>query len=224
VNRKWGLRTSVLTGDFLLARSCFYISNIQKVRLNTIFSQMVMDMCNGEIAQLKRRYRSGLTLEEYLEQVSCKTALLMAIACQGAGIINDVSPEVEQALYQYGHQLGIAFQIMDDMLDFSSSNGELGKSVHNDLVQGQVTLPSYYALQNSPDAPELKSIIERHLEQTGDHERALEIILSSDAMKRSDQKAHDYVDAAIQAIDILPDSDAKQALVDLARYSIQRSQ
>ncbi len=224
VNRKWGLRTSVLTGDFLLARSCFYISNIQKVRLNTIFSQMVMDMCNGEIAQLKRRYRSALTLEEYLEQVSCKTALLMAIGCQGAGIINDVPPEIEEALYQYGHNLGVAFQIMDDMLDFSSTDGALGKSAHNDLVQGQVTLPSFYALQNSPDAAELKAIIDRHLELEGDHERALDIILSSDAMQRSEQKSHDYVEAAIQAIEILPDSEAKQALADLARFSIKRSQ
>lgn len=224
VNRKWGLRTSVLTGDFLLARSCFYISNIQKVRLNTIFSQMVMDMCNGEIAQLKRRYRSTLSLEEYLEQVSCKTALLMAIACQGAGMINNVDLETEEALYQYGHHLGVAFQIMDDMLDFSSSDHDLGKSVHNDLIQGQVTLPTYYALQDSPHAAELKAIIERHLDQADDHERSLEIILNSDALQRSEQKARDYVEAAIQAIEGLPGSAAKQGLIDLARFSIQRSQ
>lgn len=224
VNQKWGLRTSVLTGDFLLARSCYLISMIENIRLNTIFSEMVMDMCNGEMAQLKRRYKSSLSYDEYLEQVRCKTALLMAIGCQGAAIINQADPSHEKALYDYGHNLGIGFQIMDDILDFSVSEGEMGKSVRNDLAQGQVTLPTYFALQNAQHADELKSLIDNKLALDSEQKRAFEIVVSSDALERSQQKARSYIKKALEALNILPETPASQALRDLAEFSIQRSE
>jgi len=223
VNEKWGLRTSVLTGDFLLARACYYISVIEKVRLNTIFSQMVMDMCNGEMSQLERRYKSTISYEEYLEQVRSKTALLMAIGCQGAAIINGASAEVEMALYHYGHDVGIAFQIMDDILDYVVAEGEMGKSARNDLAQGQVTLPCYFALRHSPQATELAAIIERKMSETEDLERALEIVINSDAITRCQQAAQEYIDKAKAHLACLPDSEARQALVELAEFAIQRS-
>lgn len=223
VNQKWGLRTSVLTGDFLLARACYYISVIEEVRLNTIFSQMVMDMCNGEMSQLERRYKSTITYDEYLDQVRSKTALLMAIACQGAAIINHASPETEQALYAYGHDLGIAFQIMDDILDYTVSEGEMGKSAQNDLVQGQVTLPCYFALQHAPEAAELQAIIDRRLSEPNDWQRALEIVMHSDALERCHTEAQRYIAQAKAHLQILPASDARDALADLAEFAIQRS-
>lgn len=224
VNHQWGLRTSVLTGDFLLARSCFYISNIEEVRLNTIFSQMVMDMCNGEIAQLQRRYKSSISLEEYLDQVRSKTALLMAVACQGAAIIQHQPAKIESALYQYGDYVGVAFQIMDDILDFSSADNVLGKSSRNDLIQGQITLPTYYALQHSPYAEELNRLIAGKFESDQELERALEIVLSSDALSRCEKLAENYIAQALEALEALPDLPARQALADLAKFSIQRSQ
>lgn len=224
VNRKWGLRTSVLTGDFLLARSCFLISMIENVRLNTIFSEMVMDMCNGEMSQLKRRYKSNISYEEYLEQVRCKTALLMAVGCQGASIINGADQNTEQALYDYGHNLGIAFQIMDDILDFSVSEGQMGKSGRSDLAQGQVTLPTYYALQSSEQSAELRALIDSHLEQVAEQERAFEIVLASGALERCHEEARMYINRAHKALEKLPDSPAQKALGQLAEFSIQRSE
>lgn len=222
VNNKWGLRTSVLTGDFLLARSCYYISLIEKTRLNTIFSQMVMDMCNGEMSQLERRYRATISYEQYLEQVRSKTALLMAIGCQGAAIISGANPEQEKALYDYGHDLGIAFQIMDDILDFTVADSELGKSARNDLVQGQVTLPAWYALQESPHADELRALIEKRFDGEGEIERGIEIVLESNALVRCEQEARNYVQKACMALNGLAESPARAALADLAEFAIQR--
>ncbi len=222
VNHKWGLRTSVLTGDFLLARSCYYISLIEKTRLNTIFSQMVMDMCNGEMSQLERRYRATISYEQYLDQVRSKTALLMAIGCQGAAIISGAAAEQEQALYTYGHDLGIAFQIMDDILDFTVSDSELGKSARNDLVQGQVTLPTWYALQDSPHADELRALIEKRFDGEGEIERGIQIVLDSGALARCEQEARNYVNKACAALQGLAETPARSALVDLAEFAIQR--
>lgn len=224
VNNKWGLRTSVLTGDFLLARSCYYISMIEKVHLNTIFSQMVMDMCNGEMTQLRRRYTTDFSLEEYVDQIRRKTALLMAVGCQGAGIINGQSPAVEKALYTYGHDVGIAFQIMDDMLDFTVSSEDLGKAAHNDLIQGQVTLPTFYALHHSPHAQELKDIIASKTEDTVRLQRALEIVIDSNALELCTQEADRYLQQALEALHILPQSKAREALVELAHFCVHRSQ
>ncbi|MEZ0370054.1 MAG: polyprenyl synthetase family protein [Candidatus Sericytochromatia bacterium] len=222
VNQQWGLRTSVLTGDFLLARSCYYISLIEKIRLNTIFSQMVMEMCNGEMSQLERRYRASISYEQYLEQVRCKTALLMAVGCQGAAIISEAETAQEEALYTYGHELGIAFQIMDDMLDFTVSENEMGKSACNDLVQGQITLPTWYALQESPAADELRTLIERRFETEGDLERGLAIVRESPGLKRCESDAQRHVQLAIAALQVLPESPARAAMADLAEFSIQR--
>lgn len=224
VNHKWGLRTSVLTGDFLLARSCYYISMIEKVSLNTIFSQMVMDMCNGEMTQLNRRYSTDFTLEDYVDQIRRKTALLMAVGCQGAGIINDQPAAVEKGLYTYGHDVGIAFQIMDDMLDFTVSSQELGKSAHNDLVQGQVTLPTFYALHSSPHADELKAIIASKTQDKVRLDRAFEIVADSDALQRCEDEALRYLQQATRALEVLPESNARKALVELAHFCVHRSQ
>lgn len=222
VNREWGQRISVLAGDFLLARSCFYISQIEAVRLNTIFSQMVMDMCNGEIQQFQRRYKSTLSMEEYLEQIERKTALLMAVGCQGAAIVNQADPEIEQAFYDYGRSVGMAFQIMDDILDFSISEQELGKSACNDLASGQVTLPTYYALKHSPDAEELRDIIEREMSQENDLERSIEIVKQSTALDDAMNLAKDYHQQALDTLRGLPQGEAKQSLEALAGAAIAR--
>lgn len=224
VNQQWGNRTSVLAGDFLLARSCYYVSMIESVRLNTLFSQMVMDMCNGELSQFQRRYKSTISMAEYLEQITSKTALLMAVGCQGAGIVNQVETQIEQALYQYGLYVGLAFQMMDDILDFSASEEATGKSAYNDLAQGQITLPTWYALHHSPHAAELRSLIEQRLTHTEALNRAIDIVLESNALEACYHLAEHYVGKAMTALEILPESPARTALVDLAQFSIQRKQ
>jgi len=222
VNREWGQRVSVLAGDFLLARSCFYISKIEKIRLNTAFSEMVMDMCNGEMSQFRRRYKSTMTLAKYLEQIESKTALLMSVGCRGAAMINGTSMPMEDALANYGCFVGMAFQIMDDILDFSISEAELGKSACNDLASGQVTLPTYYALQTSKYAGELKEAIDREMGQEGDLARSLQIVMESDALLMSQNLATEYRDKAKEQLNLLEPSAAKDALGALADTAIAR--
>lgn len=222
VNSQWGERTSVLTGDFLLARSCYYVSVIEKTKLNTIFSQMVMDMCNGEMNQLNRRYKSQVTLEQYLEQIASKTAILMAVGCQGAGIINDAPLAIETALYEYGRCVGMAFQIMDDVLDFSASDEELGKPAYNDLIQGQVTLPTLLALRSSPHQDELRALIDDGLDTEAAQQRAIALVLDSTGQSESLAMADAYVAQAITHLDALPPSPAREALAELAHFAARR--
>lgn len=222
VNNKWDNRTSVLTGDFLLARSCYYISLIGSTRLNKIFSQMVMDMCNGEISQFSRLFSPQTSMEEYYYRIECKTAILMATGCQGAAIINQSSETIEQSAYQYGRCLGIAFQIMDDILDFTSNDGVLGKPGLHDLEQGHITLPTLLTLKNSPDKQELENLINAKIIDQSSKEKAVQIILDSGSLKTSEDTANQYIKQAKESLDSLIDTPAKSALLSLADFIIAR--
>lgn len=222
VNQQWGERTSVLTGDFLLARSCYSISLIEQTRLNQIFSQMVMDMCNGEIAQFTKRFKTEITTQEYYFQIECKTALLMAVGCQGAGIINNVSPECEKALYTYGRSIGMAFQIMDDILDFTASSQTLGKPNLHDLLEGHISLPVIYALQQPAQAPALREIVNRQCQNPHDPSLAGQLIEASGGLAYARQQAETFVAEAQSALQTLPATPFREALDELSRYILDR--
>lgn len=222
VNQQWGERVSVLTGDFLLARACYSISLIEQIRLNQLFSKMVMDMCNGEIAQLTNRFKPDITEDMYFFQIECKTALLMAVGCQGAGIINQVSPEVEQALYTYGRCVGMAFQIIDDILDFTVSSTTLGKPNLNDLREGYLTLPVIYALQQPAQAKPLQEIIQRQCQLTTDLATAAQLVEASGGLAYAHRQAEYFVKQAQAALTAVTTSVFRDGLLDLSQFILQR--
>lgn len=141
VKAKWDNRIAMYSGDYILARALQYITNIPDPRVHHILSQAMVEMCIGEIEQIKALYQWNQNLRTYLLRIKRKTALLMAISCQLGGIVCQASEEVVQALYRFGYYVGMAFQITDDILDFTGTEKQLGKPAGSDLLQGNVTLP-----------------------------------------------------------------------------------
>lgn len=220
VNFKWNDKISVIAGDFLLARSSYYISKIGNTHLNRLFAQAVMDMCDGEILQLLQRYKIDISFEDYLRKTEHKTALLMAVGCQAAAIISQ-SP-YEQEAYNIGLNIGTAFQIIDDILDFSSENKKLGKPVGNDLIQGNLTAPVLYAL-DSLDGKRLKALIETKFLNKESIQEALEIVSNEQHIDKAKALAEHYADLAYKALNKLPATETHFALQELFKFVLERS-
>jgi len=220
VNFKWNDKISVIAGDFLLARSSYYISKIGNTRLNKLFAKAVMDMCDGEILQLLQRYEIETAFEDYLKKTERKTALLMAVGALASSIISR-SP-YEKAAYDIGLNIGIAFQVIDDILDFSSDNKKLGKPVGNDLLQGNLTAPVLYAL-DSADGKRLKELIETKFSDKESIGEALEIINKPQNMDKAKNLAQHYANLAYGTLNSIPVTETHAALDDLFKFILVRS-
>lgn len=147
VNALWGDNIAILLGDYYFAKTAGLIADINDNRIDHLFSDTVATVCEGTILEMMTAGRIDLTVENYYEKISHKTACLIAACCKGGAIISEASDEEIELLTDYGMNLGIAFQIIDDVLDYTEDQATIGKPAGNDLRQGMVTLPLIYALQ-----------------------------------------------------------------------------
>lgn len=150
VNALWGNNIAILLGDYYFAKTAGLIADINDNRIDHLFSDTVATVCEGTIMEIMTAGRIDLTIESYYEKISHKTACLIAACCKGGAIVGQASDEEIALLYEYGLNLGIAFQIIDDILDYTEDQATIGKPAGNDLRQGMVTLPLIYALQEQP--------------------------------------------------------------------------
>ena len=181
-------------------------------------------LAEGEVLQLMNCNDPDTTEANYMRVIYCKTAKLFEAATQLAGVLANVSPEQEQALADYGKYLGTAFQLTDDLLDYTANADELGKNIGDDLAEGKPTLPLIYAMENGSDTA--KKLIRDAIEQS-DGTKAIDEILvaleESGALVYTQEKAHAEAQKAIDALTVFPDSDYMQALISLAHLSVNRS-
>ncbi|MFW6264104.1 MAG: solanesyl diphosphate synthase [Cyanobacteriota bacterium] len=219
VNSLFDNRIAVLAGDFLFAQSSWYLANLNNLTVVKLLSEVIRDFAEGEIRQGLERFDSTLSLEEYLEKSYYKTASLIANSAKAAGILSDVPSEVAEHLYGYGRHFGLAFQIVDDILDFTSSPEVLGKPAASDLASGNLTAPVLYALQQDSS---LETLIDREFNQDGDLEKALEIVKKNSGIERSRELAADHSRLAVEHIKHLPPSEPRNALIELADYVLSR--
>jgi len=147
VNSMWGDKIAILLGDYYFAKTAGMIADIEDFRIDHLFSDTVATVCEGTILEMMSSGRADLSLETYFEKIKRKTACLIAACSKGGAILSQASDEQVELLYSYGINLGIAFQIIDDILDYTEDQSTIGKPVGNDLRQGMVTLPLIYALQ-----------------------------------------------------------------------------
>jgi octaprenyl-diphosphate synthase len=223
VNSLWGNSASVLVGDFLYSRAFELMVRVQKMRIMEIMSRTTTAIAEGEVLQLLNCNNPATTEQKYLDVVSRKTAILFSAAAQLAAVVAEQSPEVETALRAYGLHLGIAFQLIDDSLDYQADPAELGKNLGDDLAEGKPTLPLIYAMERGSEADRalLTHAIEHgNREVFGD---VFKIIESTRAIAYTARRAREEADKAIAAVDILPASTYKQALIGLARFSVDRT-
>ncbi|WP_068818104.1 solanesyl diphosphate synthase [Phormidesmis priestleyi] len=218
VHSTFGSRIAVLAGDFLFAQSSWYLANLDNLQVVKLLSEVIKDFAEGEIQQGLNRF-STVSIEAYLEKSYYKTASLIANSCKAAAVLSDL-PEVQaQQLYNYGRHFGLAFQIVDDILDFTGSIDSLGKPAGSDLQSGNLTAPVLYALE---EKPYLEVLIEREFAQEGDLEQALTLIKDSRGIERSRELAAHHAKAAIEHLSDLPMSESRQALIKLSDYVLSR--
>lgn len=219
VNSLFDNRVAVLAGDFLFAQSSWYLANLDNLEVVKLLSEVIRDFAEGEIQQGINRFDTRISLEAYLEKSYYKTASLIANSAKAAGVLSEQSAEVNHHLYNYGRNLGLAFQIVDDILDFTSPTEVLGKSSGSDLISGNITAPALFALEENPY---IEVLIEREFSQEGDIEKALDLIYSSQGIPRSKNLANQYAQSSIKHLDCLASSSSKDVLIELVDYVLSR--
>ena len=212
-------KVAVLAGDFLFAQSSWYLANLDNLEVVKLLSEVIRDFAEGEILQSLNSFDPNLTVEAYLEKSYYKTASLIANSAKAAGILSDVSEDTANNLYQYGRNLGLAFQIVDDIFDFTGSTKILGKPTSSDLANGILTVPVLYAIE---EKPYLQVLIEREFSEEGDLEEALDIVKNGNSITRTKELATTYAQAAKKNLECLTVSDSSQALSELTDYALSR--
>jgi len=212
-------RVAILAGDFLFGQAAWYLANLDNLEVVKLLSEVIMDLPTGEIQQGVTRFDTSIPLEAYLEKSYYKTASLIANSSKAAGLLSDVSRETAEHLYSYGRHWGLAFQIVDDILDFTGSADTLGKPAGSDLKSGNLTAPALFALE---EKPYLEVLIERKFAQEGDLEQAIGLIQDSQGIKRSRELAAHHAQLAVEHLADLPPSESRQALIDMTDYVLSR--
>jgi octaprenyl-diphosphate synthase len=221
-NTVFGNQTSVLVGDFLYSRAFQMMVDIGNMRVMQIMADATNTIAAGEVLQLMNVHDPDTTEDAYREVIYRKTARLFEAGAHIAAVLNERCDADESAMIDYGRNLGMAFQLVDDALDFDASPEELGKNLGDDLAEGKATLPLIHAMQHGSN-PERELI--RHAIREGgleDMDRIQSIIESTGALQYTAARAQEAADAAIGALSEIPDSDYKQALIDIADFSVRR--
>lgn len=223
-NAAFGNAASVLVGDYIYTRSFQMMTSLESLRVLTLMSAATNVIAEGEVLQLMNCNNPDITEENYMQVIYSKTARLFEAASQSAAILSDATEEQEIALQNYGRYLGTAFQLIDDLLDYSSDGITLGKNTGDDLNEGKPTLPLLHAMHNG--TPEQAAMIRQAIEE-GNGRHLLEPVLAAmqqcGSLNYTRQRAEEEADKAIAALQVLPDSDYRLALEGLAHIAVQRS-
>ena len=219
VHSRFNYRVAVLAGDFLFAQASWHLANLDNLDVVKLLSRVIMDLADGEVKQGLFRFDTGQSFETYFEKSYCKTASLIANSAKAAGVLSDLSESQLESLYHYGRQLGLAFQVVDDILDFTGSDQQLGKPAASDLSSGYLTAPALYALE---ERPALSGLIEREFSGEGDLETALAFVRESEAIPRTRELAKTFAREARESLDWMPDSPSRTALLELPDFVLSR--
>lgn len=223
IYKLWGEEPAVLLGDYLFAKAGEFVSDTRNPRVIKLFSQTLATISSGELNQFFSAYNIEQTREQYFKKISGKTASLFSLATTSGAILSGAPEKSVKILDDYGHHLGIAFQIVDDILDFIGTEEELGKPVGSDLAQGTLTLPAMLLMERYPEDNPVK----RRFENRGDQDnisQAIEMIRNSPIVDECYKVASEYCARACQNLNQLPENSSRQALLSLAEYVVARKQ
>ena len=222
-NAVWGNAASVLVGDYLYSRAFEMMVRTGNMRVMEILSKTTTAIAEGEVLQLLNCNNPETTEAKYLEVIARKTAILFSAATRLGAVISGVSVATEERLAQYGQHLGMAFQLIDDALDYKANQEDLGKNLGDDLAEGKPTLPLIYAIQKG--TPSEAAIITNAI-KNGNRDafnEVYEVVQRTQAIAYTEQCADQEAQKAIDALTVLADSEYKDALMMLAKFSVQRS-
>ena len=221
LNARWSPPATVLTGDFIFARAAKLATETDHLPLMKLYAETLAVIVNGEWTQLFTA--RGLTSREnYYKRIYAKTASLIEMTSRAAAMISPVDETVVESMRVYGYNLGMAFQIVDDVLDFTGQQAEVGKPVGSDLLQGLVTLPAIYYAESHPDDPDVICLTSGRYSEHERMERLVLEVRASSGVKKSLDEAQEYIHKALQPLTGMPDGVERQALQDLASYAVTR--
>ncbi|KAK9369620.1 isoprenoid synthase domain-containing protein [Lipomyces kononenkoae] len=227
-NSAFGNKMAILAGDFLLARASVALARLRNAEVTELISTVIANLVEGEVMQLKNTapedavtgVATPATFDYYLEKTYLKTASLISKSCRSAAVLAGARDDIIESAYQYGRNLGIGFQLVDDLLDYTITESDLGKPAGADLQLGLATAPALFAWKQYP---ELGPMIRRKFSQPGDVDKSRQLVAKSDGVEKTRQLAKDYCDNAREAIASFPDSSAKDALIDMTVTVLNRN-
>ena len=221
-NAMFGNAASVLVGDFLYSRAFQMMVEVDDMRVMRVLSDATNVIAEGEVLQLMNCHDADVDEQRYLQVIRYKTAKLFEAAAQLGAILGGAAPDVERALADYGMHLGTAFQLVDDVLDYSGLEGDTGKHLGDDLAEGKPTLPLIYVLQNG--TPEQSACVRRAIEEGGrdDFPEVLAAIQASGALAHARRQAAHEAELARVAINDLNDTKYREALLKLTFFAVER--
>ena len=222
INAVFGNKLAILGGDFLLARASLALSRLRNPDVIELMSMIIEHLVKGEVMQMKPTSAGDLfsNVDYYMTKSFYKTASLMANSCRSVAVLQGYDEEVQDIAFEYGKHAGLAFQLVDDLLDFVGTSQSLGKPSHNDLDCGIVTLPVLYAAE---EFPELNDMIARQFKEVGDVEKAIGLVERSNSIERARQMAISCAENAVAAVYRLPPSPAQSGLISLVERILNRS-
>jgi heptaprenyl diphosphate synthase len=224
VKSKWDNRIAMYTGDYIYAKALTVITQLPNPRIHQILSGAMVQMCVGEMEQIRDFFNVEQNIRRYLLRIRRKTALLIAVSCQLGALAAEARPDVSATLYRFGYNVGMAYQITDDLLDICGTEAAIGKPPGSDLRQGNITLPVLFALKDPVVRGELLAEISAiQSSDRPDSSRAVRLVRASRGVAEAEELADRYIAKALGALDELPDISARRDLAAIARFVAGRS-
>ncbi|KAL8468545.1 hypothetical protein ACS0TY_031665 [Phlomoides rotata] len=226
LNYVMGNKLAVLAGDFLLSRACVALASLKNTEVVSLLAKVVEHLVTGETMQMSTTSEQRCSMEYYMQKTYYKTASLISNSCKAVALLAGQTTEVSILAYEYGKNLGLAFQLIDDVLDFTGTSTSLGKGSLSDIRHGIITAPILFAME---EFPELRAVVDQGFDNSANVERALEYLANSHGIQRTRELAVKHANLASAAIDNLPQNDdedvqrSRRALVELTHRVINRT-
>jgi geranylgeranyl pyrophosphate synthase len=221
LNARWAPPATVLTGDFIFARAAKLAAETEDLRLMNLFADTLSIIVNGELTQMFNS-RGLINRDNYYKRIYAKTASLFEMTSHAAALVSPANEETIKCMREFGYQLGMAFQIADDILDFTGDSTSVGKPIGSDLHNGLVTLPAIYYAEANPTDPDILSLPNGGWTNHENMTRLVENIRNSDSTQKAMQEAENYVDRALACLENIQPCAERDALENLAKYIVDR--
>jgi geranylgeranyl pyrophosphate synthase len=222
VNRLWGEEQAILLGDYLFAEAGSLTASTNNLRAVKLFASTLKTISSGELDQAVSAFSANQSLDQYYRRIARKTATLFTTSTESGSVLSGAPESSIQMLVEYGHNLGIAFQIVDDLLDFVGTEKQLGKPTGSDLAQGTLTLPVLLLLQRRPQESALQDLFRSRGDASSVRAVTEMVQNSPEILKECYDTASSYCDRAVDSLEGLPDNEARRSLADLSRYVVGR--
>lgn len=221
VKSQWNNRVAMYTGDFIFARALEYVTVIKNPRAHQILARTMVEICNGEVIQIEDKFRIDQNIKDYFRRIKRKTALLIESSCELGAVVSGVDEKNIRHLKRYGYFVGMSFQIIDDILDFTATDKELGKPAGSDLLQGNVTLPILLMKDDPALKPYIEQIVKEQLTEP-ERKEMLQLVRKSPAIKQAMEISNLYLKKALKEVEALPNHPMKKKLRDIALFMGKR--